>query len=398
MRADTACHGVTVGGGDTATLTPAAHNVSGNLIHRFARVHRTYNPGIGWGGVGSIISNNTVRDAPHAAILGGGQNFLFEGNVIQRVAYEVDDAGAFYTGRSWLDRGNVVRSNVFESVRTRVPVFLGSPSVQGLYLDDQMSDYEVIGNTFIDCQVGMFIGGGQRNVVANNTMQHCDTAVHFDQRGHNCYNVSCFPSCPGNCDASTIWGCAGLPSDLCDDPDGGVGNVTVAANGTVLRLGPIKRRYTTPPWSTVFPGVGQLLDAGMASQLGDPLLNRIVGNVACGCGTFLPATCSSSGASCAADIQDRWMGEVRDNTVHANCSQERGASGGDRAGHGAAARQVLHHGEARQEDRLSPATAKKKNVLFMIAVSIIPRAPRPAPRSLTLRWWGRPCRTICVRS
>ena len=262
--------------------------------------------------------------------------------------------------------------------RTRVPVFLGSPSVQGLYLDDQMSDYEVIGNTFIDCQVGMFIGGGQRNVVANNTMHHCDTAVHFDQRGHNCYNVSCFPSCPGNCDASTIWGCAGLPSDLCDDPDGGVGNVTVAANGTVLRLGPIKRRYTTPPWSTVFPGVGQLLDAGMASQLGDPLLNRIVGNVACGCGTFLPATCSSSGASCAADIQDRWMGEVRDNTVHANCSQERGASGGDRAGHGAAARQVLHHGEARQEGRLSPATAKKKNVLFMIAVSIIPRAPRPA--------------------
>ena len=64
--------------------------------------------------------------------------------------------------------------------------FLGSPSVQGLYLDDQMSDYQVIGNTFIDCQVGMFIGGGTRNVVANNTMRHCDTAVHFDQRGHNC--------------------------------------------------------------------------------------------------------------------------------------------------------------------------------------------------------------------
>ena len=40
------------------------------------------------------------------------------------------------TGRSWVQRGNVVRSNTFRSIRTRVPVFLGSPSVQGqgLYL------------------------------------------------------------------------------------------------------------------------------------------------------------------------------------------------------------------------------------------------------------------------
>lgn len=64
---------------------------------------------------------------------------VFEYNVIERVAYEVDDAGAFYTGRSWVQRGNVVQHNYFRSIRTRVPVYLGSPSVQGLYLDDQVS-------------------------------------------------------------------------------------------------------------------------------------------------------------------------------------------------------------------------------------------------------------------
>ena len=58
----------------------------------------------------------------------------------------------------------------------------------------------------------MFIGGGRRNQVAKNTMHHCDTAVHFDQRGHGCYNVSCFPNCPGNCDASTIWDVVGNAS------------------------------------------------------------------------------------------------------------------------------------------------------------------------------------------
>lgn len=64
---------------------------------------------------------------------------LFEYNIIERVAYEVADAGAFYTGRSWVQRGNVVQHNQFRSIRTRVPVFLGAPSVQGIYLDDQVS-------------------------------------------------------------------------------------------------------------------------------------------------------------------------------------------------------------------------------------------------------------------
>jgi hypothetical protein len=166
----------------------------------------------------------------------------------------------------------------------------------------------------------MFIGGGRRNQVAKNTMHHCDTAVHFDQRGHGCYNVSCFPNCPGNCAATTVWGCAGLPTGDCDNPAEGVGNVTAAPNGTVLHLGPVKARYTTPPWSTEFPELGALLAGPLAAQLGDPVLNQIVGNVACGCGAFLPPTCSDSGKTCADDIRDRWVGVVHSNVVRPNCS------------------------------------------------------------------------------
>jgi len=57
-------------------------------------------------------------------------------------ADEVDDSGAFYTGRQWQQRGNVVRFSTFRHIRARVKTFLGSPSVQGLYLDDQMSGCE----------------------------------------------------------------------------------------------------------------------------------------------------------------------------------------------------------------------------------------------------------------
>ena len=46
----------------------------------------------------------------------------------------------------------------------KVPTFLGYLSVQGLYLDDQMSGYTIYNNTFFDVQTGIMIGGGLRNV------------------------------------------------------------------------------------------------------------------------------------------------------------------------------------------------------------------------------------------
>merc|ERR1711994_372178 len=66
-----------------------------------------------------------------------------------------------------------------------------SASVQAIYLDDQMSGWNIINNSFIDCQVGSFIGGGRRNKVINNYYEHCDTAQHIDNRGMNWQKSSC---------------------------------------------------------------------------------------------------------------------------------------------------------------------------------------------------------------
>lgn len=93
------------------------------------------------------------------------------------------DSGAFYTGRQWQERGNVVRSNMFSNIRAQVPTFLGYPSVQGLYLDDQMSGYTIYNNTFKAVQTGIMIGGGRRNHVKWNHFEDCDTAIEFDNRG-----------------------------------------------------------------------------------------------------------------------------------------------------------------------------------------------------------------------
>jgi hypothetical protein len=71
-------------------------------------VLRYYNEGRYYNVVYIQVINNSISNAPHCGILGGGNDYLFESNTLEKLAYEVDDSGAFYTGRQWQQRGNVV--------------------------------------------------------------------------------------------------------------------------------------------------------------------------------------------------------------------------------------------------------------------------------------------------
>ena len=121
------CTGISVDGGDIATLTASGNTILNNNIHQYAQRKRTYQPAVGFRGVGHQVINNTVGDAPHCGMLGGGNDMLFEGNTLHNLGYEVDDSGAFYVGRQWQARGNVVRGNTFRHIRARVPTYLGYP-------------------------------------------------------------------------------------------------------------------------------------------------------------------------------------------------------------------------------------------------------------------------------
>lgn len=57
----------------------------------------------------------------------------------------------------------------------------------------QMSGYLVYNNTFTNCHVGSFIGGGRRNQVLNNSYHNCSTAVHEDNRGMSWQKAFCSP-------------------------------------------------------------------------------------------------------------------------------------------------------------------------------------------------------------
>lgn len=85
----TGCEAVRIGGGDELTLAPGGNTVSGCALRRYARLRRTYNPGIAWSGVGNVISDNVISDAPHSGMLGLGVSNSFVRNTLERLCQEV---------------------------------------------------------------------------------------------------------------------------------------------------------------------------------------------------------------------------------------------------------------------------------------------------------------------
>jgi hypothetical protein len=170
--------GIALSGGQRATLTPAGHNAENNHVHHYARRARTYHPAISVSGVGNRIAYNLVHDGPHMALAAGGNDHVVEFNEIHNVVEESGDAGAYYVGRDWTQRGNVLRYNYWHDI-------LGASSYGGMtiYLDDQHCGHTIHGNLFERCMQSVFLGGGDDHVVTNNVFLACWKSAHLDNRG-----------------------------------------------------------------------------------------------------------------------------------------------------------------------------------------------------------------------
>ena len=57
------------------------------------------------------------------------------------------------------------------------------PWVNGIYLDDQMSNWQVYNNSFYNVSRGIYINGGRLNSVYGNYFEGCDQAVLFGSPG-----------------------------------------------------------------------------------------------------------------------------------------------------------------------------------------------------------------------
>merc|ERR1712232_230476 len=190
---DVGCSGIRAVGGVAKTLEAGNIKVEGNNIHHFAQWKRTYSPGIYWGGVMNVYKDNTVQHSPHNCFLGGG-NFedgvlcRFEGNVLSDCVTEAVDSGAFYScgqgGNAFINRGNVLSGNTFRNILKKDgSSVITQGSVQAVYLDDQMSGWQILNNSYEDCNVANFIGGGRDNIITGNRFVRCGTIQYLNNQG-----------------------------------------------------------------------------------------------------------------------------------------------------------------------------------------------------------------------
>lgn len=171
--------GVSLGGGDRRSLTPARNYVENCRIHDFNRIEKSYKPGVWIDGVGNRVTQCDIYNAPSMAILLHGNDHVIEYCDIHDVCSEIDDQGAIYYGRDPSELGNVVRycylHHLAEVHRTT-----------GVYHDDGACGMEVYGNIFHKAgSMPSLIGGGHNNRYHGNIFLCSPVAIHVDARMQN---------------------------------------------------------------------------------------------------------------------------------------------------------------------------------------------------------------------
>jgi len=232
--------GISLYGGDRKRLASARNLAENNHIHHYGIFQRTYAAGVGVGGCGQIVRRNCIHDAPHNAVLYGGNENLFELNEVYRVVMETGDAGAFYTGRDWTSQGNVLRHNYIHDLG-------GGDGEQvntmGIYLDDCDSGDTLEGNVFYRAGRAIMVGGGRDNPVLNNLIVECPIGLHIDSRG-------------------MTWKQWNDPND----------------SSWCLESKAKEFNYTQPPWSVKYPRLAAIMNENPREPLHDPVKRNVFVN------------------------------------------------------------------------------------------------------------------------
>ena len=169
--------GITVSGGEAATLTPGNSKVVNNLVHDWSEVVMTYQGGVNVYGTGNLAAHNELYNSRHTAMFFGGNNNVIEYNYIHDVCLETDDAGAIYAQRSFYDaQGTVVRYNVL------VDIGRAGHTPCGIYLDAGLSGVSVLNNLLVNVPDSAIAVSGRDLEIHGNVVVNAGNPVIYDQR------------------------------------------------------------------------------------------------------------------------------------------------------------------------------------------------------------------------
>lgn len=120
------------------------------------------------GGYKTLIENNTIHSGTYAAITYTGPENTIRNNELYNLATETGDAGAIYTGRSWIDYGGLIEENYIHNLGYWGK--RGYLGVNGIFWDDSAcgntARNNIIENTALG--YGLLHASGSDNTAENN--------------------------------------------------------------------------------------------------------------------------------------------------------------------------------------------------------------------------------------
>jgi len=191
---DTGAMGLYLWGGNRTTLAASNYLVNNNHFDHQAAIIIMSNV-ISTSGVGSRIANNLIEQSPGPGIIIYGNDHVIEKNEIRNVCMQESDCGAIYSGRDWSYRGNIVRYNSIHDILGyglqsvdvihNIVKYVTPANTAGIYADDAVSSFSIIGNILNNSGLfAILIGGGRDNVIENNVINTFNNnyAIYTDNR------------------------------------------------------------------------------------------------------------------------------------------------------------------------------------------------------------------------
>lgn len=158
--------GITIDGGDRATLTPSNNIVENNIFTHNGRIRRVYAPSITLNGVGITVKGNELAYNPHEVItINTGNDIEICENYIHHACNESGDMGAIYWGRNPSVLGVTIHDNYFY----RISNVYNNGWSQSIFADDGNYGAEVYNNIFYQGTLTTDRGGKTANSYAFKT-------------------------------------------------------------------------------------------------------------------------------------------------------------------------------------------------------------------------------------
>lgn len=178
--------GISLGGGDRKTLTPAGNCVEGCTVYDCNRLDKSLKALVSIDGVGNIIRGCQMYQATNMAIMIHGNEHIIEYNNIHHACTDTEDAGAIYLGRDPSEQGNVIRFNYIHDImaahRPHVPLRDGLGSF-AVYNDDNACGTVIYGNVFFRAGNWAIHNNCCSDIkIENNIFVECQTAVVHGDR------------------------------------------------------------------------------------------------------------------------------------------------------------------------------------------------------------------------